>query len=107
MQRLTKEISTWNRRAREIEEQERAGRTPRLNSAKAVQRADELETRRRKRLDELEQEAQLSPLPPVVVGGALVIPAGLLVRLKGQRNEQQPELLRVKPGGLSCRRCKP
>lgn len=86
-ERLTKEIIYWNRRAREIEEEERAGKTPRLNSAKAAQRADDLETRRRKRLDELEQEARLSPLPPVIVGGALVIPGGLLARLKGQRDE--------------------
>ncbi|MBN9390802.1 MAG: DUF3883 domain-containing protein [Chloroflexi bacterium] len=86
-ERLTKEVIYWNRRAREIEEEERAGRTPRLNSAKASQRADDLEARRRKRLEELDQEARLSPLPPVVVGGALVIPAGLLARLKGQRDE--------------------
>ena len=30
----------------------------------------------------MEQEKQLAPLPPVVIGGALVIPAGLLASLK-------------------------
>ena len=33
---------------------------------------------------ELEQERQLSPLPPIVVGGILVIPAGLIAKLSGQ-----------------------
>ncbi|MFQ3583489.1 MAG: NAD(P)H-dependent oxidoreductase [Cyanobacteriota bacterium] len=33
----------------------------------------------------LKQERQLSPLPPVVVGAALVVPIGLLQRLQGKR----------------------
>ena len=35
--------------------------------------------------NELAQEKQLSPLPPTVVGGAVVIPVGLLQRLRGER----------------------
>ncbi len=31
-----------------------------------------------KRLTELEHERKLSPLPPVVLGGAMIVPAGLL-----------------------------
>src|SRR5205085_2794343 len=34
-----------------------------------------------RRRQELEQERQVSPLPPVVIGGALVVPLGLLARL--------------------------
>jgi superfamily II DNA or RNA helicase len=83
--RLTKEINYWDHRAEELKAQELAGRTPRLNSAKARQRADELQARLQKRMEELEQERRLSPLPPVVLGGALVIPAGLLARLRGER----------------------
>ena len=49
-----------------------------MNSAKARQRADELEARLKRRLEELDAERQLSPLPPVVAGGALIVPAGLL-----------------------------
>ncbi len=29
-------------------------------------------------MEELEQEKQLSPLPPVIIGGALVIPVSML-----------------------------
>ncbi|MBI4803405.1 MAG: DUF3883 domain-containing protein, partial [Elusimicrobia bacterium] len=84
--RLTKEINYWDHRAEELKEQERSGQAnARINSAKARHRADELQARLQKRLMELEQERQLSPKPAVVTGGALVIPAGLLERLKGQR----------------------
>ncbi|XFA72041.1 helicase-related protein [Thermosynechococcaceae cyanobacterium Okahandja] len=84
--RLTKEINYWDHRAAELRLQEQAGKpNAKLNSAKARQRADELAARLQKRLAELEQERQLSPLPPVVVGGALVVPIGLLQRLQGKR----------------------
>lgn len=83
--RLTKEITYWDHRAEELKAQELAGRTPRLNSGKARQRADDLQARLQKRLEELEQERRLSPMPPVLIGGALVVPAGLLARLRGER----------------------
>jgi len=84
-ERLTKEIMYWDRRANELKAQELAGKTPKLNSGKARQRADDLQVRKDKRLEELEQERKLSALPPVVVGGALIIPAGLLLRWSGKR----------------------
>lgn len=84
--RLTKEINYWDQRAAELRLQEQAGKpNAKLNSARAQQRADELADRLQKRLSELEQERQLSPLPPVVLGGALVVPIGLLQRLQGKR----------------------
>ncbi len=83
--RLKKEINYWDHRAEQLRAQEQAGQTPRLNSAKARQRADELQTRLQKRLADLELERQLAALPPVVVGGALVIPAGLLQHLQGAK----------------------
>jgi SNF2 family DNA or RNA helicase len=86
--RLTKEINYWDHRANELRLQEQAGRVnARINSEKARQRADELGVRLQRRLAELEQERQLSPAPPVVVGGALVIPVGLLARLRGEPQE--------------------
>ena len=47
-------------------------------------RADALTARLQKRLTDLEQERNLSPLPPVIVGAAMVIPAGLLAKLTGK-----------------------
>jgi len=86
-ERLTKEISYWDHRANELKAQEQAGKTnAKMNSAKARSRADDLQARLEKRLKELDQERQLSPLPPVVIGGALVVPGGLLARVRGIRH---------------------
>lgn len=84
--RLTKEINYWDHRAEDLKLQEAAGKpNAKINSRLARQRADDLEARLQKRLEELEQERRLSPLPPVVIGGALVIPVGLLQKLQGKR----------------------
>ena len=55
-----------------------------MNSALAQRRADDLQTRLQRRLEELEQERRLSPQPPLVLGAALILPAGLISRLQGQ-----------------------
>lgn len=87
--RLTKEINYWDFRANELKAQELAGKVnAKLNSAKARQRADEMQARLRKRLDELEKEKHITAAPPLVIGGALIVPAGLLARLRGQRKEE-------------------
>ncbi len=81
--RLTKEINYWDQRAEELKLQELAGKTPRLNSGRARQRADDLQARLEKRLAELNQERQLSAMPPVVIGGALVVPEAMVSSLRG------------------------
>ncbi len=84
--RLTKEINYWDRRAEELKMQEEAGKpNAKINSGKARQRADDLQARLMQRLEELEQERRLSPLPPVVVGGALVVSVVLLQRMQGKQ----------------------
>ena len=82
--RLTMEISHWDRRAEDLKLQEQAGRVnARLNSGQARQRADRLQERLHKRLAELEQERQISPRPPVVLGAALIAPLGLIRAMAG------------------------
>ena len=83
--RLTKEINYWDHRAEELKHQEQAGKpNARLNSNEARKRADELQARLERRMDELQRERQISPLPPVVMGGLLVIPSGLVNQLTGR-----------------------
>jgi len=77
-ERLTKEITYWDHRANELQLQEETGKQPRMNSRKARERAEELQVRLRKRMEELDQELQISPRAPNVMGGALVIPLSLL-----------------------------
>ena len=85
--RLTKEISYWDHRAEQLKLQEKAGVSgARLNSDEARKRADTLQARLHKRLQELQLEAQLSPLPPVVLGGLLVVPQGLVDAMAGRRS---------------------
>jgi hypothetical protein len=80
--RLTKEITYWDHRANQLKDQELAGKiNAKINSGKARQRADELQTRLQRRMAELELERQISPLPPVAIGGSLVVPKGLLHKL--------------------------
>jgi hypothetical protein len=83
--RLTKEISYWDHRAEQLKLQEQAGKpNARLNSDEARKRADGLQARLQKRMEELKLERQIAPLPPVVMGGVLVIPAGLLAAITGK-----------------------
>jgi len=89
-QRLTREIIYWDHRAEELKAQEQAGRpNARLNSGEARKRADLLQARLEKRMDELRLERQIAPLPPVVLGGVLVVPLGLLARMAGREPSSQ------------------
>lgn len=83
--RLTKEISYWDHRAEQLKLQEQAGKpNARLNSGEARKRADALQGRLEKRMEELKLERQISPLPPIVLGGLLVVPAGLIAAMTGR-----------------------
>lgn len=77
--RMTAEIQYWDFRAIDLRQKEAAGKSnQRLTSANAARRAEELEARMQKRLAEIDTERMISAMPPVIVGGSLVIPKGLL-----------------------------
>ncbi|MCR5263710.1 MAG: DUF3883 domain-containing protein [Clostridiales bacterium] len=78
-QRMTAEIQYWDFRASDLKQKEAAGKgNQSLTSANAARRAEDLEERMQKRLSEIENEKMISAMPPVIVGGSLVIPKGLL-----------------------------
>lgn len=82
--RLTKEIGFWDHRAEDLKLQEQAGKpNARLNSLEARRRADDLQGRLQKRMEQLDLEAQVSALPPVALGGFVVVPAGLIALMGG------------------------
>jgi superfamily II DNA or RNA helicase len=83
--RLESEIRYWDHRASQLKERELAGKLPQsgMNSARARQRADDLQGRLKQRLENLDAERHLAPLPPVVSAGALIVPAGLLASWHG------------------------
>jgi superfamily II DNA or RNA helicase len=89
--RLTKEITYWDHRAEQLKLQEQTGRGGvRLNSQEARRRADDLQARLQRRLAELDREAQVSALPPVVLGGLAVVPLGLVAAMTGRTLPAHP-----------------
>lgn len=77
--RLTREINYWDARAARLREEERAGKEQRINASNAEATAQRLVERLHKRQEELARERQITALPPVMKGAALIIPKGLLV----------------------------
>ncbi len=76
--RLNREINYWDARAARLREEERAGKEQRINATNAEATAQRLVERLHTRQAELDRERQISALPPVLRGAALVIPRGLL-----------------------------
>ena len=89
-ERLRGEFQYWDARAAELKQQELRGQKPRANSGRARQRADELESRKARRLRELDAEADLVNQPPNVVAAALVLPKGLIDQLAGAAATMTP-----------------
>lgn len=83
-ERLTAEIQYWDFRSAELKQKESAGKSSsRLNSENAARRAEELAARMHRRLDEIAQERRISAMPPIITGGSLIIPGGLMRALLG------------------------
>lgn len=92
-ERLTREIAFWDNRAEELKARELAGKASRggLNSGRARQRCETLQARLKQRTEELEQERHLASAPPVIHGGALVVPRGLLSKLGMLPAQSEPD----------------
>ncbi len=86
-ERLVKEINFWQDRAIKLKEDMEAGKQPRLNYENAVRTMDELTARLQTRTAELQSMRHVVSATPVILGGALVIPAGLLAQRKGESAE--------------------
>jgi len=76
--RLKTQINYWDRRAEELKARERQGKRTGLSSQNAATTAEELADRLERRRELLNKERQISALPPVVRGGAIVVPGGLV-----------------------------
>ncbi|WP_245911786.1 DUF3883 domain-containing protein [Malikia granosa] len=83
-ERLVKEIQYWSDRAIKLDMDVRAGKQPRLQPDNARRRAEELSARLKQRTAELQAMRHVASGSPNVIGGALVIPAGLLAQRNGQ-----------------------
>ncbi|MBP9218066.1 MAG: DUF3883 domain-containing protein [Sterolibacterium sp.] len=83
-ERLVKEINYWSDRYIKLQDDIAAGKDVRLQLSNVRRTIDDLTARRESREKELLAMRHVISATPVVVGGALVIPAGLLAQRKGQ-----------------------
>jgi len=83
-ERLIKEINYWSDRFIKLQDDVNAGKKPRMQPEMARRRVDELTARLEQRKTELEALKNVVSSTPVVIGGALVIPQGLLAHRKGE-----------------------
>jgi len=77
-ERLQYEIRYWDRRAHEINEKEKSGKSSKISAARADARAEDLAQRLNRRLADLDLEEAIAATPPRVAGAVLVIPQGWL-----------------------------
>lgn len=83
-ERLVKEINYWSDRYIKLKDDVNAGKQPRMQPEMARRRVDELTARLEQRKAELVALKNVVSSTPVVIGGALVIPQGLLSMRKGE-----------------------
>lgn len=83
-ERLIKEINYWSDRYIKLTDDVAAGKQPRLQPDNAKRRVEELTARLEQRKKELNTMANVVSSQPVVIGGALIIPQGLLAQRKGE-----------------------
>jgi hypothetical protein len=83
-ERLVKEINFWSDRYIKLQDDIAAGKDARLNLENVRRTIDDLTARLASREKELQAMRHVVSATPVILGGALVIPAGLLRQRKGQ-----------------------
>jgi superfamily II DNA or RNA helicase len=83
-ERLTKEIAYWTDREIKLRDDKAAGKDVRLNLENASRTLKDLQYRLDNRKRELQAMRQVQNGTPVVLGGALVIPQGLLRKARGE-----------------------
>jgi SNF2 family DNA or RNA helicase len=83
-ERLSKEIKFWTDRWMKLGEDQRAGKEVRLNLENARRTVMDLEGRLENRSRELKAMRHVASATPVAMGGALVVPIGLLHKLRGE-----------------------
>jgi superfamily II DNA/RNA helicase len=83
-ERLTKEIAFWTDREIKLKDDLAIGRDVRLNLDNVKKTLEDLQSRLEGRKKELQAMRQVRNGTPVILGGALVVPAGFLRTLRGE-----------------------
>ena len=85
-ERLSREIEFWSDRWLKLKEDQEAGKDVRLNVENARRTVTDLEGRLENRKKELQSMRHVVNGTPIVLGGALVVPAGLMRRVRGEED---------------------
>jgi SNF2 family DNA or RNA helicase len=93
--RLSREIAFWTDRWLKLREDQEAGKDVRLNVENARRTVTDLEGRLENRKKELQSMRHVVNGTPIVLGGALVVPAGLMRRVRG--DEETPSNFSADP----------
>jgi superfamily II DNA or RNA helicase len=83
-ERLVKEINHWSDRYEKLKADIAAGKDVRLTLENVRRTIDDLTARLQSRTQELRNMRDVVSATPIVLGGALVIPVGLLAQRKGE-----------------------
>ncbi len=83
-ERLTTEIAFWSDRWLRLKDDQEAGKDVRLNLDNIQRTINDLNGRLENRKKELQSMRHVTNGTPVVLGGALVVPIGLLRKLRGE-----------------------
>lgn len=83
-ERLTKEIAFWTDRELKLKDDAKLGKDVRLNLDNVKKTLEDLQSRLEGRKKELQAMRQVTNGTPVILGGALVVPAGLLRQIRGE-----------------------
>lgn len=83
-ERLTKEIAYWTDREIKLKDDQASGKEIRLNLDNVKRTLEDLQSRLDGRKKELQAMRQVQNGTPVILGGALVVPAGLLRVVRGE-----------------------
>ena len=87
-ERLVREINFWSDRYIKLQDDLAAGKDVRLTLENVRRTIDDLSARLRSREQELQAMRHVISATPVILGGALVIPTGLLMQRRGIPAEQ-------------------
>ena len=100
-ERLTKEIAFWSDRWMRLKDDQEAGKDVRLNLDNIQRTINDLEGRLENRKKELQSMRHVTNGTPVVLGGALVVPIGLLRKLRGEGGTGVPPVSSADPAARS------
>ncbi len=108
-ERLTAEIGYWDRRLGELWDEMTRKPDVRVTINDFTRRRDDLDRRLHRRMEELDRELELILAPPNIVGAALIVPAGMLLRAgEDARVPETPRTFAASPAtGSRTSPCKP